>query len=83
MVQRNSYNVSATCYGLKAEERYRVDVVNYGILAGDLENMKYLGNLACSDMAGCFGQIQSAIKVKPYFDPVAQFRQNEISQHHS
>jgi len=52
----------ATCYGLKAEERYRVDVVNYGILAGDLENMKYLGNLACSDMAGCFGQIQSAIK---------------------
>ena len=86
MEERNSYNVSVTCYGLKAAKRYGVDVVNYGILAGDVKNMKHLGNLACSNIASCFGQIQSAIQVKLYFDPVAgyeQFRHNEISCHHS
>ena len=68
MEERNSYNVSATCYGLKAAKRYGVDVVHYGILAGDVKNMKHLGNLACSNFASCFGQIQSAIQVKLYFD---------------
>ena len=84
MVQRNSYIVSATCYGLNAEKRYRVDVVDYSILADDVENIKYLGNLACSHagLAGCFEKIRRAIQVKPHFDPLAgylQFRHNEIS----
>ena len=65
--ESTSFNISATCYGIKAEDRYSVDVVNYGLLAGDVKNIKALGNLACTDVAGCFGQVRDAIQVKPYF----------------
>jgi len=54
----------ATCYGLNAEKRYRVDVVDYSILADDVDNIKYLGKLACSHagLAGCFEKIRRAIQ---------------------
>merc|ERR1739848_52332 len=52
----------ATCYGIKAASTYDVDTVDYGLLAGDVRNIEALGNLASTDVAGCFGQVRDAIQ---------------------
>ena len=67
MIKSPLRNISVTCYGIKATKRSDVDVVTYGHLAGEVENIEFLGNLACSRAAACFKQFQAAIKVMPHF----------------
>ena len=74
-VQNKCNNVSATCYGIQAKERYDVEVVDYGHLADDLDNIESLGNRACADVKLCFRQVRKAIKVKLYFDTEAGYSQ--------
>jgi len=52
----------ATCYGIKANDRYDVDIVSYGILEEDVENIEKLGNIACERSRACFDQVKDAIQ---------------------
>jgi len=53
----------AMCYGFRAEEHYAgSEVVSYGQLAGDIDNIAALGKLTCVKAAGCFNQIAKAVK---------------------
>lgn len=52
----------ASCYAIKAADYYNVDVVDYGLLAGDMKNIEHLGNLACSEAPACYNQVAAAIQ---------------------
>lgn len=51
------------CFGMRAAERYEgVTTVSYGLLAGGIDNLAEMGNLACDEGVACFNQVKKAVK---------------------
>jgi len=53
----------AVCYGIRTAERYDgVTEVSYGQLAGGVDNIAEIGNLACAEGVACYKQIAKHVK---------------------
>jgi len=53
----------AVCYGIRTAERYDgVTMVSYGQLAGGVDNIAEIGNLACAEGVACYKQIARHVK---------------------
>jgi len=51
------------CFGMRIGERYEgVSTISYGFLAGGIDNIAEMGNLACDEGVACFKQITKAVK---------------------
>ena len=53
------------CYGYTMKEKYEKQTtpVSYRQLAGDMEGVKDMGNLACEHAEACYDQITVAVNV--------------------